>query len=232
MPTFSRKRAILIGADKYRRFASLDYSGKDVRDISKAFRDSLQFRDEDILEFTVESQLKPERTEILHNIGEFLKGPMKEDELLVFFFSGHGMIDEKNKKDFLLPIDASPNALTDTGLDVKTIADTLGNTGCANIVMFIDACREEVRDPNGAKSPIDTTGAKSVGHFSEDVVKRDGMVTFFSCAPQDRSYEIADLKNGSFTHCLLKAIASGECSTVEQVDNYLRSSVPPLEHSI
>ena len=121
-----------------------------------------------------------------------------------------------------------PYDLAATALDVNHIADKLAKTGCENIVMFIDACREIIAGEKGAKSQNEPSGVKSVGFYSQEAVRRDGMVTFYSCGPQDRSYEIADLENSSFTYCLLQAIASGECSTVEEVNNYLVKSVPSI----
>jgi hypothetical protein len=214
---FPRQWAILIGADQYQHVQKLNFCGKDVRDLALMFRESLEFRKADVLEFTSESPLKPERGTILHHLGEFLKGGIKPDELLVFYFSGHGMIDADSKEDYLLPHDATLNALSETGISVNSLIKKLTSTGCKNVVMFIDACRETA---DGAK------GTMSVGEASKVALEREGIVTFFSCDPRERSYEIAELQHGSFTHCLLNAIQNGECSTVSVLDKYLRDNVP------
>src|SRR5207248_1520820 len=102
--------------------------------------------------------------------------------LLVFYFSGHGM--SHNGKDYLLPIKASPYALSETGIKVETLVEKLAATGCKNIVMFIDACREA------------TDGAKSIGlEDTRNAVERAGIVTFFSCDSKDKSYEIDQLQH-------------------------------------
>ena len=176
---FSRQRAILIGADQYQHVQPLKFCGKDVRDMARVFRESLEFDKADVLEFTSEAQLRPERGTILHHMGEFLKRPIKPDELLLFYFSGHGMIDSENKEDYLLPHDATLNALSETGIAVSSLTKKLIATGCRNIVMFIDACREPV---DGAK------GTVSIGEASKKALERDGIVTFFSCDPRERSY--------------------------------------------
>jgi hypothetical protein len=216
---FHRKRAILIGADKYDHLNPLAYCGLDVRDVGVAFRSSLQFKNEDILEFRLGGALAPKRNDILHTMAQFLKNGVEEDDLLVFYFSGHGAIDQKDQKDYLLPVDASPADVSGTGIQVELFADRLTATGCKNIVMFIDACRESI---SGAK------GITSVGQNSQEALQRGGIVTFFSCDPKEKSYEIEDLKHGSFTHCVLNAIANGTCDTVESIDKYLRENVPLL----
>jgi hypothetical protein len=215
---FTRKRAVLIGVDAYEHVPPLQFSGGDARDVGAAFRNSLQFDPNDILEFTAQSILKPQRSAILHHLGEFIKNGIGADELLIFFFSGHGMIDSQEGKDYLLPIDASANDLKETGLRVESIVKRLADTGCKNIVMFIDACRDVIND--GAKSIV------SIGNDTKTASQRAGVVTFFSCDPKERSYEIAALNHGSFTHCVLEAIATGEHDTVEAIDKYLRENVP------
>jgi uncharacterized caspase-like protein len=217
MAVFPRKRAILIGVDNYKRVSPLAFCGADVREIGRAFRESLQFSSEDILELTPESPYKPERNEILHHLGEFLKRQIADDELLVFYFAGHGMIDEEENKDYLLPLDASPNDLSSTGIKVEYFVKRLTQTKCKNIVMFIDACREAIE---GARA------ISSIGADTKEAVQRHGVVTFFACDPKEKSYEIQALKHGSFTHCVLDAIAKGECDTVDDIDAYLRKEVP------
>ena len=113
---FPRQRAILVGADQYQHVQELKYSGKDVRDVARLFRDSLEFDKTDVLEFTADAELKPQRSTILHHVSEFLKRDIKPDELLLFYFSGHGMIDLESTEEYLLPVDATPNELSDTGI--------------------------------------------------------------------------------------------------------------------
>jgi len=141
-----------------------------------------------------------------------------EDDLLVFFFSGHGMMGQDDSKDYLLPIDATHHNLSRTGVPIELVAEELKGTNCKNIVMLIDACRESLT--SGAKSII------SLGDNAVNAVKRAGIVTIFSCDPKRKSYEIDTLKHGAFTHCILEAINSGEGRTVSTLYQYLADQVP------
>jgi uncharacterized caspase-like protein len=218
MPAFPRKRAIVIGVDDYEEVKKLTFCGHDARDIAKAFRESLQFKPEDVLQLTLDSPLKPDRTGIIREFGRFLQKEIEEDELLLFYFSGHGIRDPKDKQDYLLPVDASLVDAQATGIAVQYFIDKLKATRCKNIVMFIDACREELEE--GAKA------ISGLGESSRAAVEREGVVTFFSCDPKERSYEIEDLGHGSFTYCMLQAIEKGDYPTVEKMDKYLRNEVP------
>jgi uncharacterized caspase-like protein len=220
MADFSRKRAVIIGVDKYHRVKPLNYSGSDAHAIATAFRDSLKFAPDDILEMTADSPKMPLRNKIIEEVLEFLKGGIQEDELLVFYFSGHGMRDSRSKKDYLLPLDVTLNDVAESGISVDYMVGKLTETGCKNIVMFIDACREDLDE--GAKSIV------GVGDLSRKALEREGLVTFFSCDPKEKSYEIEELKHGSFTYCLLEAIKKGDCTTVALIDSYLQTEVPLL----
>lgn len=212
---FPNKWAILIGPTEYQYVKPLKYCAKDVTEVGQRLRDTLDFPATNILEFATGLQYKPERSAIYHQLGALLKsGQIKEDDLLLFYFSGHGI---REKKDYLLPVDASPNNLKNTGIEVEDLVDQLTDTKCKNVVMFIDACREAV---SGAK------GQTAIGEDSRSIAARKGVLSFFSCDPEDLSYEIEDLGHGSFTYCFLEALKSGRCVTAAEVYDYLLREVP------
>jgi hypothetical protein len=212
---FVEKWAILFGPSGYSRVGSLHYSTKDVEGVRDSFQKYLEFREDHILSFGDGLQHPPTRADFYDVLGRFLNsGQLKPDHLLVFYFSGHGVRD---KKDYLLPIEASPNDLGRTGIEVDDLVNQLVGTGCKNVVMFIDACREAI---SGQK------GVVGIGEYSKGVLERSGVVTFFSCDPTDLSYEIPQLEHGSFTYCLLEAIKSGKYETVGQVYDFLLKELP------
>jgi len=219
---FSRKRAILVGADNYvHGLTPLKYCGNDAGGVAREFRNSLQFRKDDVLEFREgHDASRPERNVILSQMSRFLfEGKVQPDELLIFYFAGHGMIDTSTGKDYLMPVDASKYDFVGTGIAVEHVISLLTRTGCKNIVMFIDACREAY---SGAR------GTTSVGHHSRSALERSGIVTFFACDPHELSYEIGDIGHGSFSHGVLKAIENPACQTVQAIDTFLQENVPTI----
>lgn len=217
---FRKKWAMLIGVNGYENVTPLKFCRQDALDLRDTFQTRLGFEQDDILTFVEESEFPPQRNRIFHCLGQIKDNKnVSENDLFVFFFSGHGMIGEHDSKDYLLPIDASTHNLKHTGIKIEDIADELKDTGCKNIVMFIDACRELVAG---------TKGVVSIGEESSEALKRAGIVTFFSCKPKDKSYEIEDLKHGAFTHCILDAIDKGEGKTVSSLETYLRKQVPVI----
>jgi predicted MPP superfamily phosphohydrolase len=217
---FPKKWAILIGVNDYPYVPKLHYCRNDVVELGRTLRDTLEFPSECIFEFHEESELKPERLEIFRKLGELRdSGQVGENDLLLFYFSGHGM--NAGNKDYLLPIEASARDVKNLGISVESLVSSLKDTGSKNVAMFIDACREL---DTGAK------GTVSLGADSADVVAKEGIVAFFSCDPRDRSYEIDALKHGSFSYGLLEAIQQG-FEDVSQLEGYLRKRVPQINTS-
>ncbi|MFN7661314.1 MAG: caspase family protein, partial [Dolichospermum sp.] len=84
-----------------------------------------------------------------------------------------------------------------------------------NVVLLLDACREE-----GSRSGL-----------GQGRNNYQGVITFYSCAANQKSWEIHELQHGSFTHTLLTGLrlhGEANCATVERLDRYLNSAVPQL----
>ena len=214
---FPKKWAILIGVNDYTKVPKLHYCRNDVVELGRTLRETLEFPAECVFEFHEESALKPERLQIFNKLGELRdSAQVGSDDLLIFYFSGHGM--NSGNKDYLLPIEASARDVRNLGILVEDVVRSLQEIGCSNVALFIDACREL---DTGAK------GTASIGADSADAIGKAGMVCCFSCDPRDRSYEIDDLKHGSFSYCILEAVKQGS-ETVAEVDNYLKTVVPQV----
>ncbi|HXH38078.1 MAG TPA: caspase family protein [Thermoanaerobaculia bacterium] len=215
---FDKKAAILIGVNTYDHVTPLQFCRDDAAEFARVLQETLGFKSDDILQMIEGSEYPPTRGTIFHCLGELKKvKKVGKDDLLLFFFSGHGMTGDEDGKDYLLPSDATPFNLEQTAIKIEDIAKELKKTDCNNIVMFIDACRNL-----GEKS------VTSIGQEAADAVRRAGIVTFFSCDPKQKSYEIETLKHGSFTHCILEAITKNEGSSVSALDAYLRKRVPEI----
>ncbi len=133
---------------------------------------------------------------------------------LWFFFSGHGM--RAADGDYLMLSDSNPRRISQTAITVNYVTERLRNWGTGNIVMFLDACRNE------GSSKGDVIEAKDY----------QGIITFYSCRAKERSYEIEKLQQGAFTYVLLEALQQGKnkCFTVEKLEQYLMEQVPCLNN--
>lgn len=133
-----------------------------------------------------------------------------------FFFSGHGI--RHNERDYIIPCDGDPEDIPNTAIPINYITENLRGSGAGNIFLVLDACRNQ-----GARS------GEGIGKSTQITSRQTGIVSIFSCSPNEFSYEISELQQGSFTYSLLKGLSSeGKCSTVEQLDRYLSEHIPKI----
>ena len=84
------------------------------------------------------------------------------------------------------------------------------------MILFVDACRSKTGRRNG------------LGIGQE---RQKGTIAFFSCRPEESSYEIDELQHGAFTYALLESLAiqgEGNCATVERLYQRLCYRVPAI----
>ena len=232
--------ALLIGACEYQRHPKLRYAAADAVEFRKAIVDNLGFERQRVVVLADPEDADdpcddvPTRNNIFDALGLFgnrssdlytERGlpPMGEDDLFLFYFSGHGMRTTDDGTEHLLGVDAGKWSVRDTAVSLDKVVDLIEAFPCRHKVLFLDACRDEFFDDAGAKS---AGGSKGIG--APSVVEREGLATFYSCDPLTRSYELDDLKHGSFTHCLLEAIKHEEVNTLDELDRFLQSRVPTL----
>lgn len=218
-PTINRW-AFMVGVNGYQQFSKLQYCRQDTIDLARAFRETLEFQH--VFEFHEDAapEFQPTRDCIFLKLDALQNSDeVKPDDLLVFYFSGHGI--NEGGKDYLLPIGAGPRAVKTLGIRVRDLVEALKDIGCKNTMMLIDACRDPMA-VKGAKGPA------AIGDDSSVLISQANMVAFFSCAPRERSYEIDPLNHGSFTYCLLQAVQEAAVSTAAELDFYLKEKVPKV----
>lgn len=214
---FPEKWAFMVGVDAYPYIEKLKWCSRDVEELSKTFQNDLEFKPKNIFEFREGGEFPPDAGVIWHKIGDLRKsGQVERDHLLVFYFSGHGMIETTEEKDYLLPLTATEYNLRNSAMPLDDLVRELKGFECDNVVLILDACRSRA---NGTKGPESGFGQKM-----KLVSLSEGIVSFFSCQPKGKSFEIDKLKHGSFTYSLIEAIRAGN-ETVAELDKFLQKQV-------
>jgi hypothetical protein len=155
------------------------------------------------------------------------------DGLLLISFAGHGM--ERGGKAYLLPSDAVASndmmLLEDTALSVDRIKESIRATGVGQVVLILDACRN---DPSAGRSNGDNllTSTFTRG-FNFDVRNREitAFATLYATAVGHRAYEYAEKNQGYFTWALVEALKGGAANnkgevTLGSLVKYLEEAVP------
>jgi uncharacterized caspase-like protein len=215
--------ALVIGINEYQRLTSLRYAQRDAELMrnyfNKANFDAVFYFADDSPAIDAPDGSRQSTQPTCANLYSFLHDFFEASHLAAgdnfwFFFSGHGMRHEG--RDYLMPSDGNPRNIAYTAISVGYITERLRRCGADNVVLFLDACRNE---NDGAKSGV-------VG-----LEEHQGVITIASCSPSQQSYEIEAIRQGSFTYALLEALqVQGEynCATVERLYNRLRYRVAEI----
>ncbi|NES20288.1 MAG: SUMF1/EgtB/PvdO family nonheme iron enzyme [Symploca sp. SIO3E6] len=216
--------ALVIGINSYKGLQTLKYAERDASLMRDFFAEEAKF--EQIFYYSdnspafiapngFEQNTQPNYTNLRSFLRDFFEEPQLEPgDNFWFFFSGHGI--RHQDRDYLMPCDVNPRDLEATAIPVNYITERLRRCGADNIVLLLDACREE-----GSKSGL------GIG-----MEKHQGVITISSCAPSERSYEIGeDIQQGAFTYALLESLriqGEGNCATVERLYHRLRYRVTEI----
>ncbi|TRU02839.1 MAG: peptidase C14 [Microcystis sp. Msp_OC_L_20101000_S702] len=211
---------IAIGINEYDNLKPLKYAKKDAEAIKAWCEGEGGFDHSGIFLFTEDSPPIPASppipTQLTHGrLKRFLQKQfetplLKSGDNLWFFFAGHGR--RYQDKDYLMLPDSDPGNVRETAVSVDYVTERLRRSGADNVVLLLDACRDE-----------DSRGGLGIGEE-----EHQGVITFYSCTANQQSWEIDELQQGSFTHTLLEGLrrqGEANCATVERLDEHLRRQV-------
>ncbi|MEH2238557.1 caspase family protein [Nostoc sp.] len=219
-----RNWAIVVGINHYENLRSLNFAKRDASAIATWFQQEAKFNQ--VFLFTDDSPAIAANSPIptqptFGHVRRFLRAQfeniqsplLKPEDNLWFFFAGHG--NRYKDKDYLMFSDSDPGDVEHTAISVDFITQRLRRSGADNVVLFLDACREE-----------SSRAGLGIGEQ-----RYQGVITFYSCTANQKSWEIEELQHGSFTHCLLEGLrlqGEANCATVERLAQYLDYQVPHL----
>ncbi|MEH2244811.1 SUMF1/EgtB/PvdO family nonheme iron enzyme [Nostoc sp.] len=216
--------AIAIGINQYNNLQHLNYAKLDALAMRDWFEKEVRF--DRVFLFTEDSPPIPASPTHIPtqptygNLRRFLRVNFENpllapEDNLWFFFAGHGC--READRDYLMLMDSDPGDVEHTAIPVDYVTQRLRRSGADNVVLFLDACRDE-----GSRR------GKGIGE------EHQGVVTFYSCSPSQKSYEIEQLQHGSFTQALLEGLriaGEGNCATVERLERYLQWRVPKINQA-
>ena len=219
----SENWAICIGINRYDNLQSLEFAEADAAALREFFEKEVGFTKvyffgEDAPSIQTDFGEPIRAVPTVGTLRRFLRVQferpfIKPADNIWFFFAGHGR--RERDRDYIMPSDADPGNVEETAIPVSYVAERLRRSGAENVILLLDACRNEgARDGQGI-------GAET----------QMGVVTISSCSPSERSYEVGELRHGAFTYTLLQGLrlqGESNCATVERLDQFLRFRVPDL----
>jgi hypothetical protein len=119
------------------------------------------------------AERQPTRVNLLRRLSN-LAAAVPKDGLLLLSFSGHGM--ERGGQAFLLPSDAQISDqisfLEDTAVNVTRMRDLIRATGVAQVMILLDACRNDPDELTLQTHLVKPTSTASTSTYATAKFKR------------------------------------------------------------
>ncbi len=127
---FGKYYALIIGNKNYQKIQSLDTPVTDARDVDKVLREKYGFNTTLLIDAN--------RYQILTAMNE-LRAKLTENDNLLIYYAGHGVLDKVNKRGHWLPVDAELDSDANW-ISTVSITDILNAMSPRHILVVADSC--------------------------------------------------------------------------------------------
>ncbi len=235
LPARAKRYAIIIGVDAYAdtQLSTLGGSSNDAAVLSDTLIRYAGFPADQVILLSSDqpAERQPTRGNILRRLSN-LTAVVPKDALFVFAFAGHGA--ERGGQAFLLPSDAQLSdditLLEQTAVNVLTVKEWVRKTGVGQIMMLLDACRNDPGGRADAPNPLTKTYTRG---FNFDVRNKEvtAFATIYATGLGQRAYEYREKRHGYFTWAVIEALKGGAANprgevTLASMIEYLQERVP------
>ena len=221
--------AVMIGISDYKgEELDLKYAAKDANDLSTTLSISAKkFLNTDGKEHVFTYNLTTDTNRYLYPEKNGIKKVLEEigkmatpNDILLLFFAGHGIIDDKLNKFFFLTADASFRSSKDLSTNVGITTDELaewmkpGKIKVQKRILIFDACKsgqaikDFVKIGNVDQEYISARSDEKAKEIKaiEKLNEKSGLFIFSASASNQNAYETSQFSQGILTYALLKTI--------------------------
>src|SRR5687768_7849180 len=235
LPGSGKRFALIVGVDQYAdtQITTLGGASNDAKTLANALIRYAGFPEEQVtlLASDQPAERQPTRGNILRRLSN-LAAVVPSDGLLLISFAGHGI--ERGGQAFLLPSDSQVSndvdLLEQTAINVTQIKDRIKKIGVKQVLMIIDACRNDPVGRANADNPLTTAYTRG---FNFDLRNREvqAFATLYATEVGRRAYEYKEKKQGYFTWVLVEGLRGGAANqkgevTLASLVKFLQERVP------
>lgn len=185
-----KRWAICIGINDYKdkRIVDLKNARSDAKTLAGVLKKDGQFDEVVVFSDDIDpgSENYPKKANVLNKLNG-LKASVKPDDLVLFFFSGHG-ISTGAGEGFLVLANSYRENLNGTSLKVKDVVKWLNEIGVKKSLLLLDANREKFLQ----------TGASLKGLTMESFGQGQVGAAFYGAKPGGFSYDDTGANLGAF----------------------------------
>ena len=204
---------LLVGVNKYqdKRLPSLRYSAVDCQGLAAALTDASQglTQTKQRVYHDLTSEI-PTLSTLRVSLREITDTAQPQDTIL-FYFSGHGMLDPNSQQAFLCLADTQTDDLLNTGLALQEVLHLLGNSQAQTQLVWLDACHSGNLTFRNSRSNITTASlpnptSQMVELLRQRAKQSKGFYALLSCDTNQQSWEFTELGHGVFTYYLMRGL--------------------------
>lgn len=198
--------ALIVAVEHYNQpihFPRVKYTTKDATEFANAIKNVGV--DVDNIKLLLDGNAT--KTAIEKELNNLIK-KVNESDRIIFYFSGHGAFE--NKENYLLPVDCYHDDIGITSVSVNAILGKLNKSFCEKNLLFLDCCHSGFEPGDDTKEIDRNFLADELIYNSKD---EEYTIGFASCKSNQTSITHPLLKNGVWSHFLIKAL-SGDADKI------------------
>ncbi|MGI2906070.1 nSTAND1 domain-containing NTPase [Tolypothrix sp. VBCCA 56010] len=200
---------MLVGVNKYqdKGLPMLNYSYVDCEGLADALTGaSRQFPQKEVKIHHDFASLPPSKENVRVSLQE-ITAAAKPQDMVLFYFSGHGMLEPNSQEAFLCLADTQKSNLKNTGLKLQELLQLLDNCPAQNQLVWLDACHSGGMTLRGTiREPLLNPTTQLVEVLQRTAAKSKGFYALLSCDNNQQSWEFPELGHGVFTYYLMHGL--------------------------
>ena len=223
---------VTIGIDKYKNPKyNLNYAVADAEGFNASISSGIKALVPDIITYEIKDS-EANKKKIISTL-ETVSKNAKQEDILIFYFAGHGVMSEGQQKEFyLIPHDLTQFYGNDDALKLKGVSAAELKALSSNILAKKQLFVLDARQSAGALNSLIARGAAEEKAIAQ-LARSTGTHWLTASGSEQFATEFAELGHGAFTYALLEALSgkadSGDSKiTVNEIKAYIESRVPEL----
>ncbi|BAY92223.1 MULTISPECIES: GUN4 domain-containing protein [unclassified Tolypothrix] len=214
---------LLVGVNQYEdeQIPGLHYSALDCQGLGEALNAATQgFPQKEVMIYHDFGEKQPKLANIRASLKQ-IAAASKPTDTVIFYFSGHGMLDSLSQQVVLCLQDTQKEQLTDTGLKLQELLQLLENCSAQQQLLILDACHSGGMTLLGARGETDpqlNPTPELVEVLRKRASQRKGFYALLSCDRGQQSWEFPQLGHGVFTYYLIQGLRGEAADSVGVIE--------------
>lgn len=195
------KWAVVIGVERYRKTASVQFAEKDARTMRDYLTNYLGVPEENTISLINEMATKAE-IEVM--IKDRLRGLMREGDTLYLYYAGHGIPADETP--YLLPHDGDPDSPAITAYSIDALYKDLEKLPARNIFVFLDTCFSGRVGREESEAMLMAGARPGILKVKDPLLLSKKIVAMSAARSNQLSNYYKEEGHGLFTYYLLKGL--------------------------